>query len=184
MKLKNRHAIVLTGGPASGKTELYQFLKAEADFSSFIFLEELARKLLIENPTYREHWHQFHLDIYQAQIRREAELGDSNFVTDRGTADTFAFHPETAQAVNTTITAEYARYTTVIQLGSAASLGKEYYQTDSVRNESIAEALQIETAIREVWQNHPGFCFFPAETDAKKKRRNIIGFLRSLIDNK
>lgn len=179
---KNRHALVLTGGPASGKTELFEQLQSDPNFAHFVFLEELARKLLLQYPAYRTEWHQFHLDIYQAQVEREAALGESNFITDRGTADTFAFHPETAKAVNSSAAAEYSRYTRVIQLGSSASLGEKFYRTDAVRNESIDEALSIEAALRKVWQDHPGYYFIEAETDAEKKRRKVMDLFEQLLD--
>ena len=177
----NRHAIVLTGAPASGKSDLFEQLKTDQRFSGFLFLEELARTLLQRNPSYRANWHQFHLDIYDLQVKREAALGESNFVTDRGTVDAFAFHPETAEAVNSTITDEYSRYTTVIQLGSSASLGPEHYRTDQIRTESIKEALKIEQAIRACWQDHPGYRFFATETSASDKRKKVISWLCQLI---
>jgi hypothetical protein len=71
--------------------------------------------------------------------------------------------------VGTTLKREYGRYTQVIQLGSAAILGKPYYHCDEVRNESITEALEIEAAIRRVWSAHPGYVFVAAQPDLDGK---------------
>ena len=161
--------IVITGAPASGKSEIIQRLKALPAFSDFVFFDELARRLLEDNPAYRHDWAQFHIEIYRRQVAREDAISGRPFITDRGTADAFAFHPEAMQAVGTTLAKEHQRYTSVIQLGSAAALGEQYYRTDSIRNESIPEALAIERAITEVWQNHPAYHFVPAVTDMDEK---------------
>jgi len=173
--------IVLTGAPASGKTELFESLKVDPRFESFVFFDELARRLLEENPGYRQNWHQFHLDIYARQVKREAEVSGKNFVTDRGTVDAFAFHPETIEAVNTSLEAEYERYSAVFHLGSAANLGERYYVRDTIRTEPIAEALAIEKAIRHVWENHPAYRYFQAESDANTKLARCIELIESLV---
>ena len=120
--------IVITGGPGSGKTESLARLKDIPRYRKFVFLSELARKLLEEFPHYRHDITAFHKEIYRQQTERETKLGEQSFMTDRGTADAFAFHPETMSLVNTTLEAEYRRYSSVVQLGSAAALGEEYAQ--------------------------------------------------------
>ena len=40
-----RHSLVLTGGPASGKTGLFNRLKTLPQLGTFVFLDELARQL-------------------------------------------------------------------------------------------------------------------------------------------
>ncbi|MEW5994633.1 MAG: ATP-binding protein [Candidatus Zixiibacteriota bacterium] len=163
------YRIVITGAPASGKTEIFGRLKGHPALAGFVFLDELARRLLAENPHYRRDWAGFHREIYCRQVEREKAAGGRSFVTDRGTVDAFAFHPETIQEVGTTLEAEYARYTLVIHLGSAAALGHEYYCRDTIRHESAQEALRIEDALREVWQAHPGYHFIRADEDFEKK---------------
>ena len=174
---KSRHSIVLTGGPGSGKTETLKYLRTFEPLADFAFLEELARMLLESNPDYRQNWHQLHLDIYRQQTERETALGEQSFITDRGTVDAFAFHPETAKAVNTTINKEYDRYSLVIQLETSARLGEQFYQTDSIRNEPIEKAIRIENAIRSVWENHPNYHFVRAETDLETKRKKVVALI-------
>ncbi len=168
------HRIVVTGGPASGKTEFVERLKKESVFADFVFFNEIARQLLEENPAYRENWAAFHHQIYFRQIGREDAAAGRSFITDRGTVDAFAFNPDTMAFTETTIEKEYRRYTAVIQLGSAASLGPEHYRTDDVRHESAEAALRIERAITAAWSKHPGYRFVKAEVDFEQKYRNFL----------
>jgi predicted ATPase len=161
--------IVVTGGPGSGKSELIERLRTAPGLEPCLIFEELARQILAAQPSIRKDKTALHLEIYRRQCAREHEAGDRSFITDRGSADIFAFHPEALDAIGTTLEAEYRRYTAVIQLGTAASLGEAYYRTDSIRKESLDEALRIEAAIRRVWQNHPRYHFVPAEVDVEQK---------------
>lgn len=161
--------IVITGGPGSGKTIFFEKLKQDVAFSGFLFFDELARQILTENPQIRHDQTAFHREIYNRQVARETAAGKRSFVTDRGTVDTFAFHPETVTEVNTTLEQEYKRYTGVIQLGSAAGLGHAFYCRDEIRQETVAEALQIEAAIRSVWGQHPNYTFLSARQDIEEK---------------
>lgn len=172
--------IVLTGAPASGKTIVFEKLKNDPDLVGFVFLEELARKLLIENPSYRQNWPAFHLEIYHRQVARENDVGDRPFITDRGTVDAFAFHPETVHDVHTTLEREFARYTDVLHLGTAAALGEEYYVHDDIRNESIPDALAIEKAIEHVWKDHPGYHFLAADPRFDLKAERAVALVKFL----
>ncbi len=166
--MKN-HAIVLTGAPASGKTACFEALRIDPQFSGFVFFDELARQLLQENPKYRFHTDDFHREIYKLQIKREDEIKEKPFITDRGTLDGFTFCPELISEMDTTIEREYQRYTTVIQLGSTAILGEEYYRKDVIRTEPIERVLELEKATTKIWGKHPNFVLLPAEADFEKK---------------
>jgi predicted ATPase len=172
--------IVLTGAPASGKTIVFEKLKNDPDLVDFVFLEELARKLLIENPSYRQNWPAFHLEIYRRQVAQEQIAGNRPFITDRGTVDAFAFHPETVHDVHTTLKQEFARYTAVLHLGTAAALGEEYYVRDDIRNESISDALAIEKAIEHVWKEHHGYHFLAADPDFNLKVERAVALVKFL----
>jgi predicted ATPase len=171
--------IVITGAPGSGKTDFLNRLAQSPEFDSFVFFDELARKLLEENPDLRHDKREFHHQIYHRQIEREDSLNGRSFITDRGTVDAFAFHPETALYVGTTITREYERYDMVVHLGSSASLGEPYYACDDVRNESVAEALAIEAALRKVWIGHPNYRFVAAHVDYEMKFQRFYSLVKS-----
>ena len=172
--------IVLTGAPASGKTIIFEKLRNDPDLVGFVFLEELARKLLIENPAYRQDWPSFHREIYRRQLAREQAAGDCPFITDRGTVDAFAFHPETVHDVDTTLEREFSRYTAVLQLGTAADLGDDYYVRDDIRNESITDTLAIENALKGVWKDHPGYNFLEANPNFEQKVQRAVAIVKFL----
>lgn len=172
---------MVTGGPGSGKTDCIERLKAEPVVAGFLFFEELARQLLEKNPDYRQNRTAFHREIYRLQTRREAVARNRSFITDRGTADAFAFHPETLADVGTTLETEYARYHSVIQLGSAAALGEEFYRRDAVRLESIEDALTIERAITNVWKDHPGYRFIEAIPNFDKKYAGFLNIVEQIL---
>ena len=163
------HRIVVTGAPGSAKTDFVERLKEESPLAEFLFLEELARVILSETPQIRWDKTAMHREIYTRQVAREVSAGKRSFVTDRGTVDAFAFHPESMYEVDTTLEKEYRRYTLVIQLGSAAALGEVYYKRDEVRRETVPEALDIEAAIRRVWGGHPNYAFVAAHPDLAEK---------------
>jgi len=180
--------MVITGAPASGKSDFVGRLKSVPAFAGFLFFDELARQLLIGNPGFRRHWMAFHLEIYRKQVDRETRANGRSFVTDRGTLDAFAFYPEAMTAVGTTLLQEYARYDAVIHLGSAAELGDAYYVIDDIRKEPIEEALVIERAITNVWRNHPGYILVPAQEDYELKYAAFLAAveplaLRAGLDN-
>jgi predicted ATPase len=163
--------IVITGAPGSGKSVCLEHLRQTPGLAGFVFFEELARKLLAENPGFRNDRTAFHREIYRQQTAREAAVEGKSFITDRGTVDAFAFHPETLADAGSTLEREYARYSAVIHLGSSARLGVPFYQVDEIRNESIADALIIETAIGNAWRGHRGYTFVDAREDFTQKVR-------------
>jgi predicted ATPase len=174
--------IVITGAPGSGKTNFIEKLKEDSQFSCFTFFDELARKLLDEYPDYRQNWTIFHRDIYRLQIERENNLPEKLFISDRGTVDTFAFHPETVDDVGTTLKDEYDRYDAVIQLESAANLGNNYYRIDNIRLETIEEALEIENKITNIWKNHPNYIMIKAKSDIDEKYADFYKVMTAIIE--
>ena len=174
--------IVITGAPASAKTEFIERLKPMPEFGQFRFFEELARKLLGENSHGRDSPEEFHRRIYDAQTKRESELGERPFITDRGTLDAFAFHPESINLIGTTFEREYRRYSTVIHLGTAATLGEKFYAQDDIRTDSIEEALKIDKALSEIWSGHGSYNYVAADIEIEQKFREFITLLRGLIN--
>jgi predicted ATPase len=170
--------IVITGAPASAKTEFIERLKSNHEFAHFEFLEELARKLLNQNAGYRRDPIEFHCHIYDFQVEREEELQGRPFITDRGTVDGFAFHPGSLKTIGTSLDREYQRYTGVIQLGSAAKLGRQYYKRDEIRSESLDEALKIEKAISKVWQGHKGYKYIEPCANIERKFDKFVQLVR------
>ena len=172
--------MVLTGAPASGKSIFFDRLKTHPWFSDYIFFDELARHLLKEKPRYRHDMKAFHSEIYKRQVEREDASKNKPFITDRGTIDTFAFHPETIQETGTNIEKEYGRYSAVIQLGTSARLGEQHYQKDDIRLESPKEALIIEEAIKNVWENHPHYHYIEACPEFEDKYKMLLRIIKGI----
>ncbi len=173
--------IVITGAPSSGKTEFSARLKSHSAFSGFLFFDELARQLLAENSHYRNNWSKFHIELYHRQATRENQVHDRPFITDRGTADAFAFHSAAMSEVGTTLEKEHQRYSAVVQLGTSAIMGERFYRRDRIRNEPVEKALAIEEEIKKVWCGHPGYYFVEAEIDFEKKFRTFLKLVLKLI---
>ena len=178
---------MITGAPGSGKTKCLGRLRgasAQASYEflrEFEFLEEAARTLLQRRPDFRDHWEEFHLAVYNHQVKREDSLGDQSFITDRGTADAFAFHPDTAQVVGTTIDAEYGRYDSIVQLGTTAGLSGAHYSLDPIRTEPEKKALDIERELKRVWGSHPQYHFVAACQDFDEKFKTVADIVRNSL---
>ena len=113
-------------------------------------------------------------EIFNRQVEREDALGARPFVSDRGTVDAFAFHPEMLDHLGTSLSEQYKRYTGVVQLESSASLGQDYYKTDSVRTEPIDDALAVQDAISRAWKGHPAYEFVAAAKDIEEKYHSFL----------
>ena len=172
--------IVITGAPASAKTEFIERLKKNLELSHFVFLDELARVLLKENSDLRSHPIDLHCEIYHRQVAREYKLNGRPFISDRGTLDGFAFHQGSMEAIGTTSEKEYQRYTAVIQLGSAARLGDDFYQTDDIRQETLEQTIAIEDAIARIWNGHGAYCYIEAEPNIERKFDKFVKLVRQL----
>jgi len=173
--------IVITGAPASGKSGFLERLSREPLLAGFVFLSEAARELLVAQPGIRQDWAEFHRRIYGLQAAREGAIKDRPMITDRGTADAFAFHPDTLADIGTSLEREYERYSAVIQLGSAASLDEIPWKTDDVRQETREEAIAIEQALTRVWQHHRGYHFVPAVADVEEKYSRVLDIVRACV---
>lgn len=172
--------LVITGAPCSGKSEAVALLATLPRFREHTIFPELARQLLTEQPDFRSDWHRFHLEIYRRQVARESAIEGRPFLTDRGTVDAFAFHPETVSLVASSIEREYTRYSAVLQLGTAAQLGPEWYQSDAIRSETAEDALQIEAALTKVWHRHPTYRFIRATVDFSQKLEQVVATIMAL----
>jgi len=176
--------IVITGGPASGKTDFFERLKNLPDFNNFSFLDEQARLILKSRPHLREIPTELHRQIYYAQVEREKELAGRSFIADRGTVDTRAYVPNIFELVGTSLNEEYRRYDAVIQLQTSAVLGKKFLIHDGIRRESTAEALKLEKKLIKNWGNHPAYCYVKAESDLNLKFDIFLKLLYDIIEDR
>lgn len=176
--------IVITGGPASGKTVFFERLKKLEKFENFTFLEEQARQILEAFPHLRENPAELHRRIYFAQVAREKELTGRSFIADRGTVDARAYVPELFELVGTTLEKEYRRYDAVVQLQTSAVLGEDYFVPDGVRRESADRALELEKKLMKYWGGHPDYYYLKAEKEMDLKFDKFHKLLYDIIEDR
>ena len=162
--------IVLTGGPAAGKTILCTRLAGESP-DVFIHVSEAATQVYDRLGT---RWDRLDSQgrrdvqrrIYQLQNEQEAAIASRSagkvLLLDRGSVDGAAYWPGGPDdywlSLNTTHAAELSRYDAVIWLESCAVIGA--YDGDAsnpCRFESAADAIATGNRLKAVWQPHPNF---------------------------
>lgn len=184
--------IVLTGGPGAGKSVISAALVRQNP--AWISVPESATQVFSDLQTRwdrvsPEGLREVQTRIYQNQVRQESEVtkkfGDRILILDRGTIDGAAYWPDGPDAfwpaVNTTHSAELARYDAVILLETAATLG--IYDGDAsnpVRFEDAAGAIASGKLLEKLWGNHPNLQRIEAFEDLEHKIAAVAGIIRQL----
>ena len=163
----HRCRIVLTGGPGGGKTTAADLFRREIgervvivpEAATLVFSGGFPRS---PHPpavmaTQRAIYHvQRNLEDVQAALYPGRIL-----ICDRGTIDGAAYWPggdgDYFTTLGTTHEEELARYDGVIFFESAAVGGMGIEGGNPVRNESLEEAVLLDTKLRALWQAHPRF---------------------------
>lgn len=167
--------IVLTGGPAAGKTTLTRRL-AESRPDRFILVPEAATQVY---EILQTRWDRLDIAgrqdvqrrIYHLQIEQErlalAEHPGKVLILDRGTVDGAAYWPagpdDYWRDLGTTHARELARYGAVIWMQSCAAIG--LYDGDAsnpCRFEDAATAVASGEVLKHLWSGHPNLHFVDA----------------------
>ena len=171
--------IVLTGGPGGGKTTAADLFRREIGERVIIVPE--AATILFQGgfPRSREpHASRFaQTSIYHVQRNLEdvqaALYPGRTLLCDRGTVDGAAYWPGATRdyftAVGTTLATELRRYDAVIFFETAAVGGASIEGGNPVRNESLAEAVELDGRLRKLWARHPRFVLIPNHRSFFKK---------------
>lgn len=196
--LRKIPAIVLAGGPASGKDGVIDALKPE--FSKVLFVPEVASivigQLGITTDETELSNARRQRAIYQTQAVFEASSADfaarrryEGVVFNRGTIDGAGYLKggveDFEHLLHTSRQAEYARYGKVIFLGMPSQeVFEKHCHNNPVRREhSYAEAVAVSERSRIVWQYHAGYVYIPStrrwEEKVEQVRREIRNFLNS-----
>jgi predicted ATPase len=162
-----RCRIVLTGGPGGGKTTAADLFRRELgervvvvpESATLVFSGGFPRcdvppGLLSAQRAI------FHVQRNLEDVQ-SARFPDRVLLCDRGTVDGAAYWPgpptEFFAEMGTSLEEELARYDGVIFFESAAVGGLQVEGGNALRTESVAQAVAIDTRLREVWARHPRF---------------------------
>jgi predicted ATPase len=183
--------IVLTGGPGGGKTTAIDFFRREIGDSVVVVPE--AATILFQGGFPRSRQPDAlrlaQSTIYQVQRNLEevqaALYPERILLCDRGTIDGAAYwpapHRDYFAAVGTTFEAELLRYHTVIFFETAAVAGADIEGGNPIRNESLAEAVELDTRLRDLWSAHPRFIRIPHDVSFFKKIGSGLAMLKQVI---
>ena len=163
----HRCRIVLTGGPGGGKTTAADLFRREIG-ERVVIVPEAATLIFSGGfPRYSEASavHAAQHAIFHVQRNLEdvqsARYPDRILLCDRGTVDGAAYTQDSCEAffdaLNTTLEKELARYDGVIFFESAAVGGMGIEGGNPIRNESLDEAVRLDSRLRELWSQHPRF---------------------------
>ena len=189
---RSTRRIVITGGPAAGKThvtrDLEPLLHGRADF-----IGETATLLYgggMPRPENDEQAGYVQRAIYAVQRGLEEVRAASRphgfQICDRGCLDGAAYWPGGLAAFlhefGTTHEAELARYVAVVFLeSSACGPGGYENQGNVTRTEGAEEASSIDHRLRAIWSPHPNFLLVPSRPTLAEKRKDALAVLQMLL---
>lgn len=183
--------IVVTGGPGAGKTSLIEAAKKE--FCSHVSLLPESATIVFGGGFWRRNT-PFSREAAQRAIyhvQREMEkmaLYDTEghfTLCDRGTMDGLAYWPGERDSFfktfGTTEEEELSRYLAVIHLSVPDEEHGYNTLTNPVRNETAAEAMALDSQIREAWKNHPNCIEISSRDSFKEKIEEALSAIQKLI---
>lgn len=176
--------VVLTGGPAAGKTAVAEVLRRQLKDELVVVPE--AASLLFSGGFPRPSSVAGRRLVQKAIFSVQRDLEEIYSLThprtphilDRGSLDGGAYWPGGLErflgAMGTTIESEYRRYDAVIFLETSA-LGEDTYSTENPqRTESPAQARKLDARLRDVWAGHARFTTVPHQTRFYEKVAAVL----------
>jgi predicted ATPase len=192
MPMQKRKRIVLTGGPGGGKTTAADLLRRELGDRVVIVPE--AATILFGGGFPRSPHQQANRAAQSAIFHVQRNLEDVQsalypervLLCDRGTVDGAAYWHDGRDAffrtVGTTLEAELSRYDAVVFFETAAVAGLSIEGGNPVRNESLAQAVELDAKLRALWSLHPRFTLVPHSSSFLEKMVGSLRVLEMLID--
>jgi predicted ATPase len=184
--------IAVTGGPGGGKTTVWRALSA-AHCDRVLPVPEVATLMFrhvfppVENEAERC---AVQRAIFQVQNELESfyaarALPEQALLCDRGSCDGGGYWPAGPTAFFATMgsswESELARYDAVLFLETAAVGGYSIREGNETRTETLAEAVQVDARLREVWERHPRFVHVAHEHDFAHKLARAEAALARLL---
>jgi len=186
-----RCRLVLTGGPGGGKTTAADLFRRELGERVVIVPESATILFAGGFPRTRELEARRAAQTAIFQVQRNIEdvqsvlFPDRILLCDRGTVDGAAYWPnhdrDFFESMGTSYEAELARYDAVVFFETAAVAGSSIEGGNPVRNESLAEAVELDRKLRELWSRHPRFLLVPHSTSFLRKITTGLALLESLV---
>lgn len=191
MPMQKRKRIVLTGGPGGGKTTAADLLRRELG-SRVVIVPESATILFgggFPRSPHQDANRSAQNAIFHVQRNLEdvqsALYPDRVLLCDRGTVDGAAYwhdgHDAFFHVLGTTLDAELARYDAVVFFETAAVAGLSIEGGNPVRNESLAQAVELDGRLRALWSKHPRFTLVPHSTSFLEKMFSAVRILENLV---
>jgi len=186
-----RCRIVLTGGPGGGKTTAGDLFRREIG-ERVVLVPEAATLLFsggfprVQEPLAVRAAQKaiFHLQRGLEDVQG-ARFPRCILLCDRGTVDGAAYWPgspdEYFENAGTTLDAELERYDAVIFFESAAVGGASIEGGNPIRNESIAQAVELDRKLRALWSRHPRFVLVPHNESFFKKISLGLASLEGIV---
>lgn len=203
--MKQITKIVLTGGPCAGKTTALKFLRENLIKNGYgaVVVPETSTELFSSgiSPSKMNSLFDFHQTQLDVQMTKEKlfEQACQNFknfdhivlICDRGVVDAKVYIGDEgfAKLLKTNHLTEekvMSRYDAVFKLVSAANGASEFYtlENNSVRKESIEEAVILDNRVTEVWKSHPHFETIDNSTDFEQKMTRLLNSILTFLKNK
>lgn len=173
------HRVVLSGGPAAGKTAVLEIIRRHLadevavvpEAATILFSGGFPRR---EAPAARKIVQRA---IFDLQRSTEALFSTTHprlpHVCDRGALDGAAYWPGGVDAfllaMGTTMEEEIARYDAVIFLETTAFDRKTWPSDNPLRTETPDAARAIDRRLKKIWSAHPRFHFVPHAKDFYEK---------------
>ncbi|MBC7371470.1 MAG: ATP-binding protein [Bdellovibrionaceae bacterium] len=182
--------VAVTGGPSGGKTTLIDAIKKELGTQVAVVPESASILYRGGFPRIKNRQGLIHAQkaIYytgkELEELIEAEFSPAVLVCDRGSIDSLAYWPDSADSffdsLHTTRAKEYARYDWVVHLDTAGI--EQYDGTNPIRTESHSEAQTLNQKILDVWEAHPRRVRINQKTDFLSKMSAAYGVVQAIID--
>ncbi|MGD9703157.1 MAG: AAA family ATPase [Acidimicrobiia bacterium] len=185
--------IAVTGGPGGGKTTAADLFRREIG-EQVVVVPESATTLFaggfprVAEPAALRSVQRAIFQVQRSQEDIHASLyPDRILLCDRGTVDGAVYWPDGSdgffEAMGSSLQAELDRYDIVLFFETAAVGGLSWEGGNRYRVESDAEAVELDTSLRELWSLHPRFHLVPHNPSFLRKITVALAILESVVAN-